>query len=106
VQGTLSYLVPSLKESGNPNSTYQKAFGGKNLGSTFEKIAKRVNKHFCKELYPSVYHLVMHRFRLTIAKMIEKAVKEQKITSVSSEQFEYFMGEEGSKIVSKYSKKQ
>ena len=106
MQGTLSYLVPSLKEAGNPNSTYQKAFGGKNLGSTFEKIAKRVNKHFCKELYPFVYHLVMHRFRLTIAKMIEKAVKEQKITSVSSEQFEYFMGEEGSKIVSKYSKKQ
>jgi hypothetical protein len=53
-----------------------------------------------------VYHLVMHRFRLTIAKMIEKAVKEQKVTSVSSEQFEYFMSEEGSKIVSKYSKKQ
>ena len=106
MQGTLTYLLPSLKEAGNPNSTYQKAFGGKNLGSTFEKVAKRVNKHFCKELYPSVYHLVMHRFRLIIAKMIEKAVKEQKVTSVSSEQFEYFMSEEGSKIVSKYSKKQ
>ena len=48
----------------------------------------------------------MLKFRLTISKMIEKGVKEQKVTSVSTEAFEYFMSEEGSKIVSKYSKKQ
>jgi hypothetical protein len=38
--------------------------------------------------------------------MIDKAVKELKVTSVSTEQFEYFMSEEGAKILSKYSKKQ
>jgi hypothetical protein len=47
------YLAPSLKEA--TNAAYQKAFGGKNLGSTFEKVAKRVNKHFGKELYQGLY---------------------------------------------------
>ena len=59
----------------------------------------------CKETYSSLYPLIMTRFRVTISKMIEKAVKEHKITSVSCEQMEYFMSEEGAKIVSKYSKK-
>ncbi len=106
VQITLEYIAPTLKDSSNINSSYQKVFGGKNLGATFEKIAKRVNKHICKELFSTVYQMIMLKFRLTISKMIEKAVKEQKITSVSTEQFEYFMSEEGSKIINKYSKKQ
>jgi hypothetical protein len=75
------------------------------MGSTFEKIAKRVNKHMGKETYGSLYPMVMTRFRVSISKMIERAVKESKVTSVSCEQMEYFMSEEGAKIVTKYSKK-
>ncbi len=82
-----------------------KSLSGKSLGSTFEKIAKRVNKHLAKECFSILYPLLINKFRVHISKMIEKVVKEQKVTIVSNEQLEYFMSEEGAKIISKYSKK-
>ena len=39
------------------------------------------------------------KVRVQISKMIERGVKEVKVTSVNNEQVEYFMSEEGSKIL-------
>jgi hypothetical protein len=88
----------------NPNSAFSKAFGGKNMGSTFEKVARRVNKHLCKEYFQ--FQPVMQRVLQCMERMIAKAIKDHKITSCTSEQIEYFMQEEGAKIIHKYSKKQ
>ena len=41
----------------------------------------------------------MMKVRVQISKMIERGVKEFKVTSVNNEQVEYFMSEEGSKIL-------
>ena len=73
------------------------------MGSTFEKIARRVNKHLCKEHF--LQNVVMTRVRSVLHKMIEKATKEHKITSVTLEQLDFFINEEGAKIMNKYAKK-
>ena len=73
------------------------------MGSTFEKIARRANKHLCKEYF--LQSTVMARVRSVMHKTIEKAIKEHKVTSVTMEQVEYFMAEEGAKIMAKYAKK-
>ncbi len=102
IEETFGYFVPYLKE-GNANDAFKKAFGGKNMGSTFEKIARRVNKHLCKEHF--LQNVVMTRVRSVLHKMIEKATKEHKITSVTLEQLDFFINEEGAKIMNKYAKK-
>lgn len=73
------------------------------MGSTYEKIARRVNKHLCKDYF--LFVPVMSKVRGTMQKMIEKAIKEHKISSVTMEQVDNFMAEEGTKVTNKYSKK-
>jgi hypothetical protein len=112
VKISMDYMFPTLKElitqtSAQVNTTLTKLFGAKYLGGTFEKLARRVNKHFCKDstTYPIIYPLLASRFRLVISKIIEKNVKDHKLSSVSCEILGNFMGDEGAKIVQKYSKK-
>lgn len=105
IEGTFTYIVPSLNKetftnAATVNSAFQKAFGQKSIGSTFEKVIRRVNKHLCKDYF--IFMPVMAKVRRYIAKMVEKAVKEFKITSVSNEQIEYFMSEEGNNLMAKY----
>lgn len=104
IKTTVFYACPYLKDAKaakDQSSLYAKAFGPKQIGSNFEKMVKRVNKHLCKEFY--IYSQVVSRLKQTMQKMVKKAIKEVKITSPTQEQFEYFMNEEGQKIVSKYS---
>lgn len=77
----------------------KKALGGKAMGSTFDKVAKRVNKHLAKDIYSVTYPIVIDRVKVQLSKMIEKAAKDFKVNSVTKDQLEYFMSEDGAKIV-------
>ena len=56
-------------------------------------MVKRIHKHLCKEHF--LIQQVAEKLKLYLRKMLDKGIKELKITSVTLEQFDYFMEEEG-----------
>ena len=87
INDTIAYICPGLtgdlKAAKDLNSLFQKNLGGKNLGQTFEKIAKRVNKHLCKEYF--LFTNVMAKVKVHLGKLIERGVKEFKVNTVNTE---------------------
>ena len=66
-------------------------------------MVKRIHKHLNKEF--NIYPLIITKFRSGLAKLVEKGMKEYKVSTVSLESLDYFFTGEGQRIIDKYANK-
>lgn len=66
-------------------------------------MVKRVHKHMTKEY--SLYGAIIVKLKQGLQRQVEKAIKQLKVTTVSTEALDYFFSGEGNKIIEKYSTK-